>query len=358
MPNEEPDLAGWDRDRDGLMADYEHLEVGFDLIPWEPGQEPAPHETPPSSGRTRRRLANETMLRLPDALARRGGRVFLVDGWEYRGAGGLPMADKIYGSINHWIVSELRPGMMHQNQTLGVIVNGHDSLPGPLANLYLAWDGRIGVVAGGRANHGGVGSWNGISGNQYWIGTEAEGPEFTAEQEAAYAIIVAAVADVTGQHPRDWAIAHKEYAPDRKQDIGRYMAAIRENAIAMYDEQEVDDMAQVPQDQWDQLFNMVKFNYDAILYEPGGYGFPEANNNLINEVKTLTNRVIEMLTVPGQPYTWDHANSNKLDGLVAQLEAISAVRADGAVDVDALASRLAQILPAEVKKSLGQALLQ
>lgn len=356
MPDDKPDLAGWDRDRDGLMADYEHLEVGFDLIPYD-ADKPSRPAAPPGGARQRTMLANDVMLRLPAALAQRGGQVFEVEGWQYRGASGRPMADTIYGSISHWIVSELKPGKLHENQTLGVIVNGTSKLDGPLANLYLAWDGRIGVVAGGRANHGGEGSWNGVSGNQYWVGTEAEGPEFTKAQVAAYAIIVCAVADVTGQHPRDWAISHQEYAPGRKQDIGKYIELIRTNAIAMY-EKEADDMAQVPQEQWNQLFNMVKFNYDATLYEPGGYGFPEANNNVLNEVKSLTTKVIELLTVPGQGYTWDHANSNKLDGLVTQLEAISAIGSDGSVDVNALATRLAEILPGEVKKALGEALLQ
>ena len=179
-------------------------------------------------------FSHQAMLQLPRALTKRGGNVFLVDGWGSRGAAGLPMAGKVYGSIAHWIVSKQR-GAADQNQTLGLIVNGHSTLPGPLANLYLRWDGAIGVVAAGRANHGGVGQWHGVSGNQFWIGTEAEGPPFTDAQMKAYPIILAAVYDVTGQHPRDWAISHQEYAPSRKVDIGPAIHTIRAEAVRLVD---------------------------------------------------------------------------------------------------------------------------
>lgn len=179
---------------------------------------------------------HQAMLQLPNALTKRGGNVFLVDGWGSRGAAGRPMASKVYGSIQHWIVSPNRPADAHKNMTLGLIVNGHSTLAGPLANLYLRGDGAIGVVAAGRANHGGVGSWRGVSGNQFWIGTEAEGPPFTEAQMAAYPIILAAVYDVTGQHPRDWAISHQEYAPRRKVDIGPAIIAIRNEAIRLVDD--------------------------------------------------------------------------------------------------------------------------
>ena len=219
------------------------------------------------------------MLQLPRALTKRGGNVFLVDGWGSRGAAGRPMANKVYGSIQHWIVSKQR-GDADENQTLGLIVNGHSTLSGPLANLYLRWDGAIGVVAAGRANHGGEGSWNGISGNQFWIGTEAEGPPFTEAQMAAYPIILAAVYDVTGQHPRDWAISHQEYAPRRKVDIGPAINQIRDEAVRLVDNHIFDTEDDMTPEQASKL----DFIYDSILYEPGGYGFPEANSGKLDQI--------------------------------------------------------------------------
>lgn len=177
-------------------------------------------------------LATDTMLQLPNALARRGAKLMIMDGWASRGVNNLPMASSIKGSMQHWIVSN-RNGK--PRQTLGVVANGHSTLAGPLANIHLDWDGTTTLVAGGRANHGGLGVWKGVSGNHFWIATEAEGPPFTEEQIAAYAIIVCAIADVTGQHPRDWSPSHQEYAPGRKVDIGDYILDIRERACRMYD---------------------------------------------------------------------------------------------------------------------------
>ncbi|HTR12134.1 MAG TPA: N-acetylmuramoyl-L-alanine amidase, partial [Roseiarcus sp.] len=59
--------------------------------------------------------------------------------------------------------------------SLGVITNGREDLPGPLAQLGLGRDGTYFVVAAGRCNHAGGGMWQGIStGNSSFIGIEAE----------------------------------------------------------------------------------------------------------------------------------------------------------------------------------------
>lgn len=34
------DLAGWDRDRDGLMAGYGHIDVGHAIEPYDPAKDP------------------------------------------------------------------------------------------------------------------------------------------------------------------------------------------------------------------------------------------------------------------------------------------------------------------------------
>lgn len=229
----DPDLRGWDRDRDGLMADYEDIEPGVDIEPYNPAKDPVLKERRKEAVRERAPDTNPAMLQLPYALKQRGADVFVVDGWGSRSASTLGMG-KVHGTISHWIVSTLQ-GSKTARQTLGLIINGHSTLSGPLANLYLGWDGAVGCVAAGRANHGGVGGWRGVSGNQYFVGVEAEGPPFTSEQMEAYPKILAAVYDVFGQHPRDWGISHKEYAPDRKIDVGDYIYQIRAEAIRLVD---------------------------------------------------------------------------------------------------------------------------
>lgn len=58
--------------------------------------------------------------------------------------------------------------------SLTVCIYGRTGLPGPLCNVFLARDGRVFVVAAGRANHAGSGSWRGLSGNSSVYGLEVE----------------------------------------------------------------------------------------------------------------------------------------------------------------------------------------
>jgi N-acetyl-anhydromuramyl-L-alanine amidase AmpD len=59
--------------------------------------------------------------------------------------------------------------------SLGIVTNGRPDLPGPLSQLCLGRDGTFFVVAAGRANHAGVGNWQGVTtGNSNFIGIEAE----------------------------------------------------------------------------------------------------------------------------------------------------------------------------------------
>lgn len=174
-------------------------------------------------------LGYTQMLQMPHAITRRGGRVFVVDKWGQRGIRHMQGR----GLMDHWIVSNA--AKREPRQTLGVIVNGHSTLPGPLANFYVGWDGEIGCVAALSANHGGVGSWRGFSGNHLFAGVEAEGPPLTAAAIEALAVLGAAFYDVSGQHPRQWVLSHQEYAPGRKIDIGPAIHQVRARAIYLID---------------------------------------------------------------------------------------------------------------------------
>ena len=37
---DEPDLEGWDRQRDGWMADHDDVEIGADVEPYDPDKDP------------------------------------------------------------------------------------------------------------------------------------------------------------------------------------------------------------------------------------------------------------------------------------------------------------------------------
>jgi hypothetical protein len=156
---------------------------------------------------------------LPDVLRSQGLKVALVPGWENRGRG--EMGD-VLGVLCHHTVGA-RQGNM---PSLRVLTDGRAAsagvaaLAGPLSQLGLGRDGTYYVVAAGRANHAGAGTWQGISsGNTHFIGIEAEnagGSEAWPDvQMDAYRHGVAAILRFIGRGP-EFCAAHKEYAPVRK----------------------------------------------------------------------------------------------------------------------------------------------
>jgi peptidoglycan hydrolase-like protein with peptidoglycan-binding domain len=165
---------------------------------------------------------------LADVLRDAGCKVEEVPGWETRGVG--EMVD-VKGVICHH-TSGNRNG---NDPTLPVIIHGRDDLPGPLSQLLLGRDGTFHVVAAGKCNHAGKGSWHGVTaGNSNFIGIEAENdgisePWSDIEMEA-YIKGVAAILTHVGADSV-MAAGHKEYAlpKGRKVDPTFDMYAFRDH---------------------------------------------------------------------------------------------------------------------------------
>jgi len=168
-------------------------------------------------------------LGLPRALARRGLIVELVLGWETRSAG----TSNPGGAVSHWTAGP-RTG---DRPSLHVCTYGRPGLAGPLCNVFLTRAGVAVVVAAGRANHAGVGSWRGLVGNSSMFGTEAENSgsgEWTAAQRVAYPKVNAAYLDLIGARTADNICGHHEWAPTRKIDPRDWpMSAMRAQVAAI-----------------------------------------------------------------------------------------------------------------------------
>ena len=99
--------------------------------------------------------------------------------------------------------------------SLGILTNGREDLPGPLCQLGLGRDGTFYLVAAGRANHAGVGVWEGVTtGNSSFIGIECENDgreDWPAVQLDAMERGAAALLAHLGQ-PAQLCCGHKEYA--------------------------------------------------------------------------------------------------------------------------------------------------
>ncbi|HEY4660918.1 MAG TPA: peptidoglycan-binding domain-containing protein [Candidatus Acidoferrum sp.] len=163
-----------------------------------------------------------------------GLKVAPLDGWEARGNGDVQTT---VGVICHHTAGP-RNGNM---PSLNTLLNGRSDLAGPLAQLGLGRDGTFYVIAAGKCNHAGQGSWQGVTtGNSSFIGIEAENTGLSDDtpwpdvQTDAYRRGVAAILKRIGK-TADSVAGHKEYAlpPGRKDDPDFDMVAFRSGVAAI-----------------------------------------------------------------------------------------------------------------------------
>lgn len=159
-------------------------------------------------------------LTLADRLRKDGLNVREVSGWKTRGQATLNPR----GALTHHTAGAPRSAGVAPS--LGIIINGRSDLPGPLANVYIDYDGVVYVVASGKANHAGIID-NGVvswapdgSGNSMVWGLEVEHPgTFPLPADIADVAARVQAAVVRGTVGADRVIYHKEWAPSRKIDL-------------------------------------------------------------------------------------------------------------------------------------------
>lgn len=153
-------------------------------------------------------------LWIADKLREHGVRVVEVAGWQTRGS----------DTFNpRGVVAHHTAGGAGEAPSLNICINGRSGLPGPLANIVLGRSGTAYVIAAGRANHAGVGGWNGLSGNSSVFGIEAENRGYDTDpwpgvQLDAYYKICRALIEGVGVGA-DRVCGHKEWATPRGRKI-------------------------------------------------------------------------------------------------------------------------------------------
>ncbi|GAB5468284.1 MAG: peptidoglycan-binding domain-containing protein [Rhodospirillales bacterium] len=183
------------------------------------------------------------LLWLPGVLKDAGLKVAEQPGWKTRGR------PSRFGPIEGVICHHTAGGLSGNMPSLRVVTEGRAGLSGPLSQLCLGRDGTYYVVAAGKANHAGRGTWKGItSGNTHFIGIEAEntglkppharGDRWPEVQMEAYRRGVAAILGHIGADA-DMCCGHKEYAtpagrkPDPAFDDGYEMDDFRRDVRAL-----------------------------------------------------------------------------------------------------------------------------
>ena len=173
---------------------------------------------------------------LAQVLRDAGLKVSECDGWQSRGRAEM---GKVLGVLCHYTGGS-RQGNM---PTLDILIKGRtgaDALPGPLSQLGLGRDGTYYIIAAGKCNHAGPGTWKGVtSGNTNFIGIEAENTGGANDspwpdvQMDAYRRGVAAILQYIKQPDVTWCVGHKEYAPTRKVDPNFDMNVFRASVKAI-----------------------------------------------------------------------------------------------------------------------------
>lgn len=152
---------------------------------------------------------------LLDDLRRFDVPVIEIDGWRTRGK--ATMTPRV--GVNHHTVSRATGPV----PSLWVVTNGRPGLPGPLCNVLGGRDHVARLIAAGRSNNAGEGSWKGITGNSNTLALEMEHTGIIATEEVTeedidfMARIQAAFA--WNRYPASMVCQHYEWAPNRKIDF-------------------------------------------------------------------------------------------------------------------------------------------
>ncbi len=170
---------------------------------------------------------------LPEVLTAAGLKVAVQPGWETRGIADMGV---VRGVMCHHTAGAATGNM----PSLGIVTKGRPDLRGPLSQLGLGRDGTYYVIAAGKAQHAGRGTWQGVTaGNTSFIGIEAENLGTAKEpwpevQMDAYRRGVAAMLRKIGAGA-EMCCGHKEYAlpPGRKSDPSFDMVAFRAGVSAI-----------------------------------------------------------------------------------------------------------------------------
>jgi hypothetical protein len=106
--------------------------------------------------------------------------------------------------------------------SLGICVKGRSDLAGPLCNTFLGRDRKWYVVASGRANHAGTGSWRSVTGNSLFHGTEVEHDGVSVLPDDMVELLTIGVAAISaGRYSEEMVCQHWEYSSVGKIDIAK-----------------------------------------------------------------------------------------------------------------------------------------
>lgn len=257
---------------------------------------------------------------LADAARMTGYPVMEVPGWRARGHG--PMR-AVEGVVFHHTANP-QPGVY---PSLRIVRDGRADLAGPLAHLGLGRDGTVFVIAAGQCWHAGASAWAGMFDlNDEFVGVEGESAgtrdDWTPEQRDCYPRLMAALLHFM-RRGADRAARHAEVCQPagRKIDAAYWSGPQTRERIAWLlgdpphriprfatpvERIEVDDMAQVPQAEWDDLKKTVNAILDQMKGPKNdGWDSWRVNNKqkltLVDLARSCDRELNQKLNLTGRP---------------------------------------------------------
>lgn len=229
---------------------------------------------------------------LPAVLRGAGLTVHVVDGWQSRTNRTYPVsAMDPRNIVCHATAS---PRGTTDAQEISVLLNGSNTAPPPISQLYLGKQGHWWVVAAGVCNHIGSANVGGYTGNKYAIGIEASNNNSTepwpAAQYYSYALGVAAICHHMGWN-HTHVYGHKEVSSTGKTDPTFSMPTFRSN-VATY----LEDLMVMTEARWQWLASRVHGTYQMLATGVNGSALTSWQQNttaLLQQIAEQTRAAAE-----------------------------------------------------------------
>jgi hypothetical protein len=165
---------------------------------------------------------------LPEELRRRGLVVVTHGEWRKLGSSSFDPKGVVIHHTGPWKTVQ---GMVD------LCIRGRSDLAGPLCQVLLGPDGTCHIIASGRANHAGEGSWRGLHGNSSVVGIEAvhaglQGVPWPEAQRKVFPRAAAAICELIAA-PADMVCAHREWTTRKPDPVSIDMTTFRLQVAAL-----------------------------------------------------------------------------------------------------------------------------
>lgn len=238
-----------------------------------------------------------------------GLNVVEVAGWQTRGSA----AFRPRGVVLHHTAGARRGNA----PSLRICIHGRSDLAGPLCNVLIGRDGTCYVIAAGRANHAGPGSWKGLIGNSSVYGIEVEntgyniGPNAEPWSDTILDTVVQASEALAGPNIHvEMICQHKEWAPRRKIDMHTISGGWMRLKIAVLRNQPLPPTPPAEAEEDDEMKSIIIRHHDGTTWLHRGPWRQRIGEAEIPKLRFLGATELDMRNDPANSQWWFDTNTD------------------------------------------------